>query len=75
MILSRLGACCQRPYCLFNLGILLDAGPGVAAADYLAAANWYRRAADAGVGAAALNLSHMYTLGRGRVWQIMPATF
>jgi len=49
-------------------------GEGVAAPDYPAAADWYRRAADAGIGQAAANLSNMYRLGRGRAWQIMPAT-
>jgi len=53
------------PQAMFNLGALLDEGPGVAAPDYPAAAGWYRRAADAGVGEAANNLSGMYTFGRG----------
>ena len=47
---------------------------GVAAPDYPAAADWYRRASDAGHGGAAYNLGSMYTVGRGRAWQIMPAT-
>jgi TPR repeat protein len=46
----------------------------MAAPDYLAAADWYRRAAEAGHGAAAFNLCNMYALGRGRAWPIMPAT-
>jgi TPR repeat protein len=46
----------------------------VAAPDYPAAAVWYRRAADAGEGDAAHNLCTMYTVGRGRAWQIMLAT-
>ena len=59
---------------MFNLGCCLDQGEGVAAPDYLAAADWYRRAADGGVGGAALNLATMYAVGRGRGWQIMPAS-
>jgi len=55
-------------------GVLLDKGDGVAAPDYPAAAGWYTRAADAGIGDAAANLAAMYTVGRGRAWQIMPAT-
>jgi len=59
---------------VFNLGCCLDMGRGVAAPDCLAAVDWYRRAADAGIGEAAHNLSHMYSVGRGRAWQIMPAS-
>jgi len=44
------------------------------APDYPTAAGWFRRAADAGVGDAANNLTNMYTLGRGRAWQTMPAS-
>jgi len=58
--------------CEFNLGCRLDRGVGGAAPDYPAAAGWCRRAADAGVGDAAVNLHTMYTVGRGRAWQIMP---
>jgi len=58
-----------------DLGCALDDGAGLGAPDHRAAADWYRRAADAGVGQAAYNLSHMYALGRGRAghWQMMPA--
>jgi TPR repeat protein len=38
----------------------------VAAPDSPAAADWYRRAADAGIASAAVNLCDMYTVGRGR---------
>jgi hypothetical protein len=62
------------PAAMFNFGILLDRGEGVAVLDYPAAAGWYRRAADAGIALAASNLCTMYTLGRGTAWQIMPAT-
>ena len=48
-----------------NLGAMLDHGKGVAAPDYPAAADWYRRAADAGDGAAAMHLCRMYMAGRG----------
>ena len=61
------------PKGMLKLGICLDSGEGVAAPDYVAAADWYIRAVDAGDGRAALKLSDMYTLGRGRAWQIMPA--
>ena len=68
------GAEAGLPTATFNLGALLDQGKGVAAPDYPAAAEWYRRAADAGDGDAAMNLGNMYMLGRGRTWQTMPAT-
>jgi TPR repeat protein len=45
---------------------MLEEGEGVAAPDYPAAAEWYRRAADGGIGGAALNLATMYAVGRGR---------
>jgi hypothetical protein len=54
------------PKAMFMLGRLLDEGKGVAAPDSAAAANWFRRAADAGVGVAAVNLATMYAVGRGR---------
>ena len=38
---------------VFNLGCCLDSGEGMAAPDHPAAADWYRRAADAGHGSAA----------------------
>jgi hypothetical protein len=53
------------PIAMFNLGVCLDLGEGIAAPDYPAAADWYKRAAGAGLGDAANNLSHMYTVGRG----------
>ena len=68
------GAEAGLPKAMFDLGLLLDQGLGVAAPDYPAAADWYRRAADSGVGEAANNLCQMYTVGRGRARQIMPAT-
>ena len=46
----------------------------MAAPDYPAAAGWYRKAAAAGDGMAAYNLCNMYNVGRGRAWQMMPAT-
>jgi len=49
----------------YNLGVCLDEGRGVAAPDYPAAEEWYRRAAAAGHGTAAKNLGHMYSVGRG----------
>ena len=57
------------PKALYNLGCYLDKGEGVAAPDYLAAADWYRRAADAGIAEAAYNLHSMYAVGRGGAWQ------
>ena len=51
---------------MFCLGCHLDSGEGVAAPDCPAAAGWYRRAADAGHGGAAVNLAHMYSVGRSR---------
>ena len=62
------GAEAGLPEAMFTLGVCLDKGEGVAAPDYSAAAGWYRRAADAGLGDAAKNLSNMYTLGRGWAW-------
>jgi TPR repeat protein len=69
------GAEAGLPRAMFNLGSLLDNGEGVAAPDITAAAVWYRRAADAGDGKAANHLSNMYTLGNGRAWLIVLATF
>ena len=40
------------PKAMFNLGLSIDKGEGVVAPDYLAAAGWYQRAADAGHGSA-----------------------
>ena len=54
------------PRAMFSLGCRLDSGEGVAAPDYPAAADWYRRAADAGRREAANNLAHMHQVGRGR---------
>jgi len=68
------GAEAGLPSSMFNLGVYLDSGQGVAAPDYPAAAGWYRRAADAGEGEAAGNLCIMYTVGRGWARQIMLAT-
>jgi TPR repeat protein len=49
------------PDAMFNLGCCLDNGEGAAAL------GWYRRAADAGHGQAAANVSAMYTVGAGGV--------
>jgi len=62
------------PKAMYMLGYYLDGVQGVAAPDYPAAAGWYRRAADAGDGAAANVLASMYTVGRGWAWQIIPAS-
>jgi len=62
------------PRAIFTLGNCLDRGEGMAMPDYPAAADWYRRAANAGNAQAMGNLSHMYTVGRGRAWQLMPAS-
>ena len=67
------GAEAGLPKSMFNLGRCLDKGEGVAAPDNSAAADWYRRAADAGDGQAASNLSNLYTAGRGWAWHITPA--
>jgi len=56
------------PDAMYTLGCCLDEGKGMAAPDHLAAAGWYRRAADAGDGDAASNLAAMYSVGRGRAW-------
>jgi len=69
------GAEAGLPKTMFMLGAMLDKGGGEEAPDYPAAAGWYRRAVDAGVGDAAHNLSTMYIVGRGRAWLQMPATF
>ena len=68
------GAEAGLPKAMCNLGTFLDQGKGVAAPDCPAAAGWYRRAADAGHVEAAKSLCEMYTVGRGRAWQIVPAT-
>ena len=62
------GAEAGLPKAMFSLGCCLDAGEGVAAPDHPAAAVWFRRAADAGDGESANNLSAMYAVGRGRAW-------
>jgi len=55
------------PRAMFNLGVCIrDGEQGVVAPDYPTAADWFRRAADAGHGEAAMCLSSMYILGRGR---------
>jgi TPR repeat protein len=59
------GAEAGLPRAMFMLGCCLDEGKGVAAPDYPAAADWYRRAAEAGDENGANNLSNMYTVGRG----------
>ena len=51
------GAEAGLPLAMFNLAVSLDAGEGVAAPDYPAAADWYRRAADADPAGAANNLA------------------
>jgi TPR repeat protein len=56
------GAEAGLPRAMFYLGVSLDTGQGVAAPDCPAAAGWYRRAADAGHGAAAHNLCSFCTL-------------
>jgi len=68
------GAEAGLPQAMFDLGVCLDKGKGMAAPDYPAAAGWYKRAADAGDGNAATNLVTMYSVGRGGAWQNMPAT-
>jgi len=67
------GAEAGLPKSMFNFGLMLDKGEGMAAPDYPAAAGWYRRAADAGHRAAANNLSTMYQVGHGRACQMVPA--
>jgi len=71
---ATMGAEAGLPKAMFDLGCHLDLGEGVAAPDHLAAADWYRRAADAGDSGAAITLCRMYTVGRSWAWQIMPAT-
>jgi len=63
------GAETGLPLAKFFLGCYLDLGEGVSAADYSAAADWWRRAADAGSGEAANNLASVYKRGRGWAWQ------
>jgi TPR repeat protein len=48
---------------------------GTSVSPCLTAALWFRCAADAGYEGAAMHLSNLYSLGLGRAWQIMPATF
>ena len=49
------GAEAGLPQCMFNLECSLDSGQGTAAPDYPAAADWYRRAVDAGNREAAIH--------------------
>ena len=69
------GAEAGLPRAQFYLGCSLEEGEGVAAPDYPAAADWYRRAADAGDAQAANNLSTMYTLGRKAFRECLPRQF
>jgi TPR repeat protein len=71
---ATLAAEAELPIATFNIGVLLERGEAAEAPDYRAAAGWYRRAANAGDAASAFNLCTLYTVGRGRAWQIMPAT-
>ena len=65
------GAEAGLPQAMFNLGCSLDGWEGnrIGGSDVPAAAEWYRRAADApgGFGPALANLRSMYLVGRGRV--------
>jgi TPR repeat protein len=60
------GAHAGLPKAMYNLRKLLAKREGVAAPDLPAAADWYRRAVDNGIAAAAYNLVDMYSVGRGR---------
>ena len=62
------------PEAQFNLAVSLELGSGVAAPDYPAAVDWYKRAAGAGMADAANTLVPMYTVGRGWAWQVTPAS-
>jgi hypothetical protein len=48
----------------FNLGMMYDAGQGVAQ-DYAEAARWYRKAADQEYATAQVNLGNLYSHGQG----------
>ena len=60
------GAVAGLPQAMYNLGSCLDQGQGMAAPDHPAAADWYRRAADAGDGRAAMKLARSAAVGPGR---------
>jgi TPR repeat protein len=60
------GAEAGLPKAMFGRGGCLDKGKGVAAPDYTAAADWYRRAADGGEGDAANNLCRKAVLHCGQ---------
>jgi len=67
------GAEAGLPKAMFNYGVSLEKGQGVAAPDYLMAAERYCRAAESGHAGAAINLSNLYTFGRGgSVRQCLP---
>jgi TPR repeat protein len=70
-----MGAETGCPKAMHNFSVYLDKRVGGAAPECLAAAGWCRRAADSGLAVAACNLSNMYSSGRGRAWQMIPATF
>jgi TPR repeat protein len=59
------GAEAGMPEAMFDLGVMLHQGRAEVAPDHPAAADWYRRAADAGHRDAANNLSQMYSVGCG----------
>ena len=69
------GAEAGLPKAMHNLGLCLEEGLSVAAPDYPSAADWYRRAADAGHAGAAVNIADMYTVGRGWAWQSVSASY
>jgi hypothetical protein len=60
------GAEAGLPKAMFGRGGCLEKGKGVAAPDYTAAADWYRRAADGGEGDAANNLCRKAVLHCGQ---------
>jgi TPR repeat protein len=68
------GAEAGLPRAMYVFGNLLAGREGVAAPDYPAAADWFRRAANAGIGNAGMNLCAMYNAGSGRAGRIMPVT-
>jgi hypothetical protein len=61
------------PMAMTDLAIMLDKGMGGLAPDYPAAAAWFERAANAGSGGAANNLSAFYLAGHGRATQLNPS--
>lgn len=65
IVTEALNARADKERGMHDLGVSLDTGEGRSAPDHVAAADWYRRAAEKGNAPSASNLCVMYASGRG----------